>query len=77
MGVFVRSAAEELMKPTMCVRKVPSDDYKQCKGPERPSMIIRTNHGRENETCNGRKLPTNYVLRCEGVKLIFIMAFQP
>ena len=77
MGVFVRRAAEELIKSTMCVGEVPSGNYEQYTRPERPGMTILTNHGRENERCNGRKLPTNDLIRRVKAKLILVMALQP
>ena len=42
--VFVRRAAEELIKSTICVRNVPLEDHEQCTRPERPATTILTTH---------------------------------
>ena len=49
-ALIVPRAVEELMNSTICVGKVPSENYEQCTRPERPGMTILTHHGRENET---------------------------
>ena len=77
MGVFVRRAAEELIKSTIRGWKFLAESYGQCTSPEGSGVTILTNHMRENETCNRPRWTQMDTSAGKATNTILVASHQP